>query len=108
MIDQNLEAFIGVEGAQAESMQAGINVAAGQMILDNLAWSVTFPLPEKAAARFARQYPGEILTSHVHFLARFSSNKEVGAGRAVVRYKGRAEKVQMVLRPMERKHLLGS
>ncbi|MBK8989716.1 MAG: hypothetical protein IPM39_27270 [Chloroflexi bacterium] len=108
MIDQNLEAFIGVEGARAESMQAGINVAAGQMILDNLAWSVTFPLPEKAAARFAQQYPGEILSSHVQFLARYSSNKEAGAGRAVVRYKGRAEKVQMVLRPMERQCLLGS
>lgn len=108
MIDQNLEAFIGVEGAQAESMQAGINVAAGQMILDNLAWSVTFPLPEKAAARIARQYPGEILSSHVQYLARFSSNKEAGAGRAIVRYKGRAEKVQMALRPMERHWLLGS
>lgn len=108
MIDQNLEAFIGVEGAQAESMQAGINVAAGQMILDNLTWSVVFPLPEKAAARFARQYPGEILSSHVQFLARTSSSKEVGAGRAVLRYRGKAEKVQVVLRPMEQKHLLGS
>lgn len=108
LIDQNLEAFIGVEGAQAESMQAGINVAAGQMILANLTWSITFPLPENAAARLARQYPGEILASHVHFLARFSSNKEAGAGRAVLRYRGKAEKVRVVLRPMEAKYLLGS
>ena len=41
MIDQNLEAFIGVEGAQAESMQAGINVAAGQMILRHAGLTLT-------------------------------------------------------------------
>lgn len=108
MIDQNLEAFIGVEGAQAESMQAGINVAAGKMILDNLSWSATFPLPENAAARFARQYPGEILSAHVRFLARLASNKEAGAGQAVIRYKGKADKVRVLLRPMEQKYLLGS
>ncbi|MEZ4641747.1 MAG: hypothetical protein R3E31_03220 [Chloroflexota bacterium] len=108
MIDQNLEAFIGVEGAQAESMQAGINVAAGKMILDNLSWSATFPLPENAAARFARQYPGEILSAHVRFLARLASNKEAGAGQAVIRYKGKADKVRVLLRPMEQRYLLGS
>ena len=67
MIDQDLEAFIGVEGAQAESMAAGLNIAAGQFIINNVSWTIAFGMKRDAAYRLADHYKDEILPSHASF-----------------------------------------
>lgn len=108
MIDQDLEAFIGVEGAQAESMSSGLDVAAGQFILNNIQLLVTLGLTHKAAERLMRQFPEEILPSHAQFLSQMGSDKEMGKGMAVIRFNGKADMVYAKLRPMEAEILFGS
>jgi hypothetical protein len=58
LIDQDLEAFIGVAGAQAESMAAGLNIAAGQFILNNVSWTIAFGMKRDAAYRLAEHARG--------------------------------------------------
>ena len=108
MIDQDLEAFIGVEGAQGESMAAGLNVAAGQFILNNVSWLVAFGMKRDAAYRLAAHFKDEILPSHAEFLARMGSDDRHGKGMAVVRANGKADMVYWQLRPSEAEHLFGS
>jgi hypothetical protein len=108
MIDQDLEAFIGVEGAQGESMTAGLNVAAGQFILNNVSWLVAFGMKRDAAYRLAAHFKDEILPSHAEFLARMGSDDRHGKGMAVVRANGKADMVYWQLRPSEAEHLFGS
>lgn len=108
MIDQDLEAFIGVEGAQAESMAAGLNVTAGQFILNNISWLIAFGMKRDAAYRLATHFKDEILPSHAEFLARMGSDDRHGKGMAVVRSNGRADMVYWQLRPSEAEHLFGS
>jgi hypothetical protein len=108
MIDQDLEAFIGVEGAQAESMAAGLNVAAGQFILNNISWLVAFGMKRDAAYRLTGHFKDEILPSHAEFLARMGSDDRHGKGMAVVRANGKADMVYWQLRPSEAEHLFGS
>jgi hypothetical protein len=108
MIDQDLEAFIGVEGAQAESMAAGTNVTAGEFILNNITWLITFGLKRSAAFRLARHYKDEILTSHAEFLARMGSDDRYGKGMAIVRVNGKADTIYFQLRPSEATYLFGS
>ncbi|MFZ1400350.1 MAG: hypothetical protein WAS33_25830, partial [Candidatus Promineifilaceae bacterium] len=86
MIDQDLEAFIGVEGAQAESMATGTNVTAGQFILNNVSFTIAFGMKRDAAYRLAEHYKDEILPSHAVFLARMGSDDRHGKGMAVVRF----------------------
>jgi hypothetical protein len=88
LIDQDLEAFIGVDGAQAESMAAGMDIAAGQFILNNVSWTIAFGMKRDAAYRLARHYKSEILPSHAEFLAQMGSNVDHGKGMAVVRADG--------------------
>lgn len=108
MIDQDLEAFIGVDGAQAESMAAGTNVTAGQFILNNVSWTIAFGMKRDAAYRLADHYRDEILPSHAEFLARMGSDDRHGKGMAVIRAGGRADMVYFQLRPVEAEYLLGS
>ena len=108
LIDQDLEAFIGVDGAQAESMASGLNIAAGQFILNNVSWTIAFGMKRDAAYRLAEHYKDEILPSHAEFLARMGSDDKHGKGMAVVRANGKADMVYFQLRPIEAEHLLGS
>lgn len=108
MIDQDLEAFIGVAGAQSESMAAGLDVAAGQFILNNVPLLISFGLKLDAAQRLSEHFKGEILPVHAEFLARMGSENDYGKGMAVVRYNGKAEMVYCKLRPSEEDVLLGS
>lgn len=108
LIDQDLEAFIGVEGAQGESMAAGINVAAGQFILNNVSWTIAFGMKRDAAYRLASHYKDEILPSHAEFLAQVGSDDRHGQGMAIVRANGKADMVYCQFRPTEAKHLFGS
>jgi len=108
LIDQDLEAFIGVEGAQAESMAAGLNIAAGQFILNNASWTIIFGLKRDPAYRLADQYKDEILRSHAEFLTRMGSDDRHGKGMAVVRANGKADMVYFQLRPIEAEYLFGS
>lgn len=108
LIDQDLEAFVGVEGAAAASMSAGLNVAAGQFILNNTAWTLAYGLKRDAAFRLAAHYKEEILPSHANFLAQMGSDDRYGKGMAVIRANGRADMIYGQLRPGEAAHLLGS
>ena len=108
LIDQDLEAFIGVDGAQAESMAAGMDIAAGQFILNNVSWTIAFGMKRDAAYRLARHYKSEILPSHAEFLAQMGSNVDHGKGMAVVRADGKADMVYFQLRPSEAAQLFGS
>ena len=108
MIDQDLEAFVGVEGAQAESMAAGLNIAAGQFIINNVSWTIAFGMKRDAAYRLAGHYKDEILPSHAEFLARMGSDDRHGKGMAVVRANGKADMVYFQLRPIEAEYLIGS
>jgi hypothetical protein len=108
MIDQDLEAFIGVEGAQAESMATGTNVTAGQFIINNVSWTIAFGMKRDAAFRLADHYKDEILPSHAEFLARMGSDDRHGKGMAVVRANGKADMVYFQLRPVEAEYLIGS
>ncbi len=108
LIDQDLEAFIGVEGAEAESMAAGMNIVAGQFILNNTSFGIYFGMKRDAAYRLASHYKEEVLPSHAEFLARVGSDDEHGKGMVVVRYNGRADKVYIQLRPGEADCLIGS
>lgn len=108
MIDQDLEAFIGVEGAQAESMATGTNVTAGQFIINNVSWTIAYGMKRDAAYRLADHYKDEILPSHAEFLARMGSDDRHGKGMAVVRANGKADMVYFQLRPIEAESLFGS
>ena len=108
LIDQDLEAFIGVEGAAAESMAAGLNVAAGKFILNNSTWGVFFGMKRDAAHRLVNQFRDEILPSHAEFLTRMGSDEAQGKGMAIVRAGGKADTVHWQLRPTEALSLLGS
>ena len=108
MIDQDLEAFIGVEGAQAESMATGTNVTAGQFIINNVSWTIVFGMKRDAAYRLVKHYKDEILPSHAEHLARMGSDDRHGKGMAVVRFNGKADMVFFQLRPIEAEYLLGS
>ena len=108
LIDQDLEAFVGVDGAQAESMAAGMDIAAGQFILNNVSWTIAFGMKRDAAYRLARHYKSEILPSHAEFLAQMGSDVDHGKGMAVVRADGKADMVYFQLRPSEAAHLFGS
>ena len=108
LIDQDLEAFIGVEGAQAESAAGGLNIAAGQFIINNVSWTIAFGMKRDASYRLMKHYPDEILPTHAEFLARMGSDDKFGKGMAVVRYNGKADMVYWKLRPMEEDALFGS
>lgn len=108
MIDQDLEAFIGVQDAQAQSMAAGLNVAAGQFILNNLAFLMSFGLTRDAALRLLMHFKGVILPSHAEYLAQMGSDDKLGKGMAVVAHNGRADMVYVQPRPMEAACLFGS
>jgi len=108
LIDQDLEAFIGVEGAQAESMAAGTNVTAGQFILNNSSWLISFGTKRDAAYRLAKHFKDEILPSHAEFLARMGSDDRHGKGMAVIRANGKADMIYFQLRPIEMEYLFGS
>ena len=108
LIDQDLEAFVGVDGAQAESMAAGMDIAAGQFILNNVSWTIAFGMKRDAAYRLARHYKSEILPSHAEFLAQMGSDVDHGKGMAVVRADGKADMVYFQLRPGEARISLGS
>ena len=108
MIDQDLEAFIGVDGAQAESMAAGLNIAAGQFIINNVSWTIAFGMKRDAAYRLVNHYKDEILPSHAEFLARMGSDDRHDKGMAVVRASGKADMVYFQLRPIEAEYLFGS
>jgi|GEM_PF-2674310 len=108
LVDQDLEAFAGVDGAQAESMAAGMDIAAGQFILNNVSWTIAFGMKRDAAYRLARHYKREILPSHAEFLARMGSDIDHGKGMAVVRADGKADMVYFQLRPTEAAYLFGS
>jgi hypothetical protein len=108
MIDQDLEAFIGVKEAQAQSMAAGLNVAAGQFIINNLDFLMSFGVPRDAAVRLMEMFPGIILYSHVEFLTRMGSDDQLGKGMALIARNGRADTIYVQLRPIEAACLLGS
>jgi len=108
MIDQDLEAFIGVAGAAGESMAAGINVAAGQFILNNVTWNLLLGMARDKAYELLRIYKDEILPSHAEHLARTGSDDRYGKGMAVIRKNGKSDMVYLQLRPFEAEHLLGS
>ena len=108
MIDQDLEAFIGVEGAAAASMTGGTNVTAGQLILNNLSWFGFFGLPRAVAARLLTLFRDQLLPSHAEFLARMGSDDRYGKGMAVILANGKADTVYFELRPSEAEYLFGS
>jgi hypothetical protein len=108
MIDQDLETFIGVAGAPGESMSAGLNLAAGNFILHNLAWLLTHGSSRDVAERLLSLYVDEFLRSHAEFLVRMGSDDRYGKGMAVIRANGRADMIYLQLRPTEAQYLLGS
>jgi DNA helicase HerA-like ATPase len=108
MIDQDLEAFIGVEGAQAESMAAGINVAAGRFILNNISFLLSFGQKRGQAFRLEEIFKQMILPSHAEFLARMGADDELGKGMAVMCWRGKADTVYCQLRDTEARYLIGS
>jgi hypothetical protein len=108
MIDQDLEAFIGVEGAQAESMAGGQNITAGQFIINNVSFVLPFGMKRAAAYRLTHHYKDEILPVHAEFLTRAGSDDRHGKGMAVIRFNGKADTVYFQLRPLEQQYLLGS
>jgi hypothetical protein len=108
MIDQDLEAFIGVEDAQAESMASGTNVTAGQFIINNTQLRLLFGLAPDAAVRAVKQFKDVLMPSHAEFLTRIGSDDRHGKGMAVVAYNGRADMVYWQLRQMEAACLFGS
>ena len=108
MIDQDLEAFIGIEGAEAESMASGTNVTAGQFILNNASWLKSYGKGRVAAFQLANHFRDEILPSHAEWLTRMGSDDRLGKGMAVIRANGRADMIFCQLRPLEAAYLLGS
>jgi hypothetical protein len=108
MIDQDLEAFIGVEEAQAQSMAAGLNVAAGQFILNNIRMLIPFGVTRDVSYRLEKYFKGVILSSQAEFLARMGSDDGVGKGMSLVCFDGRADMVYWQLRPTEATYLFGS
>ena len=108
MVDQDLEAFIGVEGAQAESMATGQNITAGQFILNNTPLGIIFGTKRAAAFRLSDHYKDEILRSQAEWVARMGSDERHGKGMALIRFNGRADMVYFQLRPLEAAYLLGS
>lgn len=85
-----------------------MNVAAGQFILNNTAWTLAYGLKRDAAFCLAAHYKEEILPSHANFLAQMGSDDRYGKGMAVIRANGRADMIYGQLRPGEAAHLLGS
>lgn len=108
MVDQDLEAFIGVEGAPAESMATGQNITAGQFILNNTPLGIFFGSKRAAAFRLSDHYKDEILRSQAEWVARMGSDDQHGKGMALIRFNGRADMVYFQLRPLEAAYLLGS
>lgn len=108
MVDQDLEAFIGVEGAPAESMATGQNITAGQFILNNTPLGIIFGSKRAAAFRLSDHYKDEILRSQAEWVARMGSDERHGKGMALIRFNGRADMVYFQLRPLEAAYLLGS
>lgn len=103
LIDQDLEAFIGVEGAPATA-----NSLAGYFILNNNNFGLIHGQKRSAAVQLMGHYKDEILPSHVERLAQMGSDDRLGQGMAVVRFNGRADTIRIVLRPSEAAYLLGS
>lgn len=101
-IDQDVEAFIGVEGAMTEAHQAGA------FILANIAWLLTFGKSRDQAMRLHRLFPNEFLTAHVDFTALAGSDDKHGKGLAVLLNGGRADMIYCQLRPLEQRYLFGS
>ncbi|MBK9055823.1 MAG: hypothetical protein IPL78_34445 [Chloroflexi bacterium] len=101
-IDQDVEAFIGVEGAMTEAHQAGI------FILNNLAWLVTFGKNRDQALRLQRIFPSEFRDAHVEYVALAGSDDKHGKGLAVILNGGRADMIYCQLRPLEQRYLFGS
>ena len=101
-IDQDVEAFIGVEGAMTEAHQAGI------FILNNLAWLVTFGKNRDQALRLQRIFPSEFRDAHVEYVALAGSDDKHGKGMAVILNGGRADMIYCQLRPLEQQYLFGS
>ncbi|MEI2609552.1 MAG: hypothetical protein V9G20_13065 [Candidatus Promineifilaceae bacterium] len=101
-IDQDVEAFIGVEGAMTEAHQAGI------FILNNLAWLVTFGKNRDQALRLQRIFPSEFRDAHVEYVALAGSDDKHGKGMAVILNGGRADMIYCQLRPLEQRYLFGS
>ncbi len=101
-IDQDVEAFIGVEGAMTEAHQAGA------FILANIAWLLTFGKSRDQAMRLHRIFPNEFLTAHVDFTALAGSDDKHGKGLAVLLNSGRADMIYCHLRPLEQRFLFGS
>lgn len=104
LIDQDLEAFIGKEGASGNR----IDVTSGQFIINNVTWTIAYGLKEDAAVRLMHHYPDEILPSHALALARAGSDEEYGRGKAILRANGKTDWVYWKLRPMEAEALVGS
>ncbi len=109
LADQDLETYLGVEGAGGQSMNAGLDVASGVYIINNTQWVLSFGLKRSAAERLALQYPGAFLPTHVDFLDEMGSRTDANAkGMGVLIYQNRAEMLYMQLRPREASALLGS
>ncbi len=109
LADQDLETYLGVEGAGGQSMNAGLDVASGVYIINNTQWVLSFGLKRSAAERLALQYPGAFLPTHVDFLDEMGSRTDANAkGMGVLLYQNRAEMIYMQLRPREAATLLGS
>jgi hypothetical protein len=89
-------------------MAAGLNVAAGQFILNNLAFLMSFGLTRDAALRLLMHFKGVILPSHAEYLAQMGSDDRLGKGMAVVAHNGRADMIYVQPRPMEAACLFGS
>ena len=102
MIDQDLETFVGNEGANDE------RYVAGQLILHNLAWVMAFGLAQAATQAVDYWFKDQILPSQVTFLIQAGSDERFGKGKALILVNGKADKVFWQLRPLEMTYLLGS
>ncbi|HFC11388.1 MAG TPA: DUF853 family protein [Anaerolineae bacterium] len=109
LADQDLETYLGVEGAGANTMNDGLDITSGVYIINNTQWVLSFGLKRSAAERLAQQYPGAFLPTHVEFLDEMGSRTDAGAkGMGVIIYQNRVEMIYMQLRPREATQLLGS
>lgn len=109
LIDQDLETYIGKQGAEAAAAASGQDITAGQLILNNLSWLVSFGLEARAALQLGDFYD-DILPHHVSFLTDMGKpdKENRDKGMAIFRMDGVTRTMYCLLRPIEYQNLLGS
>ena len=89
-------------------MAAGLNIAAGQFIINNVSWTIAFGMKRDAAYRLVKHYKDEILPSRLSSWPGWAAMTGTAKAWAVVRANGKADMVYFQLRPIEAEYFFGS